>query len=898
MKKIASIIILALLPLLMSAQNVNDSIRAYQLVEQLQKNIGKKVYSLIPDTMKIKNPQAISLDQVKDVLKNTNYRISEYNGSLFIMPGRSLVTDMPALKQYKGQQGNGESFIPTVIAANENQVYEIGFKNRPSKEEKVAIQGMVINFLTGEPMEGIQIVCHDPLVTALTGMDGLFHMELPKGYRTLEIRGMDIKDTERKFQVFSDGIARIELEEDERMLQEIVIEAGRVQSVRSTQIGMEKFKPALLKNIPAALGESDVLKMIQTLPGVKSVGEASSGYNVRGGSTDQNLILYNNGTVYNPSHLFGLFTAFNSDMISDAELYKSSIPAQYGGRISSVLSISSKEANKEKAQGSASIGLLTSKLNLELPIVKNKLSLQLNGRTTYSDWIMKKLPEKSGYRDGTAGFYDLGGVLSWNINQHNKFNIYSYYSNDHFSFSEYEKYGYKNMNFSAEWKSFINERLSSAFSAGYDHYDYFNDKTEVASEAARLSFGINQFFFKGNFNYRTHENNLVKIGLNSILYNIQAGTYEPLGISKIKLDKLDPEKALETAIYLDDEWEVTDKLSLNAGIRLSAFQAMGPRTYNKYAEGQLPSISTLKETVTEDGIIKNYMGPEFRLSTRYTIMDNMSLKAGFNTMRQYIHKVSNTSIMSPTDIWKLSDANIAPQKGWQLAAGLYYESNDRNWEYSLETYYKKMSDYLNYRNSAVLLMNHHLETDVISTNGYAYGVELQVKKSYGKLNGWASYSYSRTFLRQDDPRVANPVNGGKWFPTEYDRPHEFKLVSNYKFTQRVSLSCNFDYSTGRPTTIPAGQYYDYALKKKQPYYTDRNSYRLPDYMRMDLSFNLEPGHHLTRMFHTSFSLGVYNVLGRKNAYSIYYVEEQGKIKGYKLSVFGAPIPFLTVNLKF
>ena len=267
-------------------------------------------------------------------------------------------------------------------------------------------------------------------------------------------------------------------------------------------------------------------------------------------------------------------------------------------------------------------------------------------------------------------------------------------------------------------------------------------------------------------------------------------------------------------------------------------------------------------------------------------------------MRQYIHKLSNTTIMSPTDTWKLSDKHIKPQKGWQFAAGIYYNTPDKMLEFSLEGYYKKLTDYLDYRSGAQLIMNEHLETDVINTEGHAYGVEFQVKKPEGKLNGWFSYTYARTFLRQNDPRIANPVNRGDWYPTEYDKPHDFKLITNYKFTRRFSMSFNLDYSTGRPTTVPAGQYWDHSLNRMQVYYTDRNSYRVPDYFRVDWSFNIEPSHHLTLLTHSSISIGVYNLTGRKNVYSIYYVPEGDKIRGYKMSIFGAPIPFVTYNIKF
>ena len=686
---------------------------------------------------------------------------------------------------------------------------------------------------------------------------------------------------------------------DDQELSEIVVVGGRQSAVNNLMMGAENFKPQILKNIPSAFGESDIMKIMLTLPGVTSVGEASSGYNVRGGASDQNLILFNGGTVYNPSHLFGLFTSFNSDAVEDVELYKSSVPVEYGGRISSVLKVASKEANMQKLTGSASIGALTSKANLEIPVVKDHVSLLLNARTTYSDWMLKKLPEKSGYRNGTADFYDFGGVLTWKLNSMHRLKIFCYWSSDKFSFSSNDKYGYKNRNISAEWRSILNDKVTATFSTGLDHYDYFNEESSVPTMAARLSFGIDQLWGKLHFRQRLSENHVMNYGLLIQHYNVQAGKYEPIGdASQIMFNQLQKEKALESAAYIDYERSLTDKLSVSAGLRYSMFNALGPRDVKHYYEGSLPSEGTLLETTHETGIIKTYHAPELRLSLKYAIEENLSLKAGFNTMHQYIHKVSNTSIMSPTDIWKLSDLNIKPQKGWQLATGLYYETPRKDYELSAEAYYKHISDYLNYRSSAVLLMNPHLETDVIATKGKAYGIELQAKKPLGKLNGWVNYTFSRSLLKQDDNRVAMPLNNGDWYPSEYDRPHEVKAVLNYKITERYSFSSNFNYATGRPTTVPAGSYYDTYNQKHMPYYTDRNTYRIPDYMRLDLAFNIEPTHKITSFLHTSFSIGVYNALARKNAYNIYYVTENDKIQGYKLSVFGTAIPYVSVNIRF
>ena len=877
-----------------------DSVSVISLMEQVEKATSYKIYTDISMPFMVKKPEgAASLDHLKKSLKNTRWRVSVYGNQVFVMQNLNLQVDLPrAWKESSVETQQGIKV--TEILTSENKIYDIGDRFRPSRSAKIKLTGQVIDFKTNTPAEGIHIIRRSPWVATTTDVDGRFEMELEPGFQVLELQGINVKDARRQLMLYTGADVRIELEEQNFMLEEVLITGGRVEAVKSTTLGMEKIKPSLLKNIPMAMGEMDVLKMVQALPGVKTVGEASTGFNVRGGATDQNLMLLNGGTIYNPTHLFGFFTAFNSDMVSDVEVYKSSIPSQYGGRISSVLNITGKEANKEKFVGVAGIGLLTSKLNLEIPLWKERTSLLVSGRTTYSDWLLGMLPEKSGYKDGKAGFYDVGATFSHTFNVRNKLNIYGYYSRDRFAFNKNEKYGYGNMNLSAHWRAIFNDHLIANFSAGYDHYDYKNDETVDSIQAARLSFSIDQYFAKANFNLDLEKHKL-NFGISTLLYNIGSGKYEPLGKqSMVALDELQKDKALESAVYLGEEWEITPKLSLNAGIRYSMFNALGPRDFYTYQPGLLPSENTIADTVRVTGneVLKTYHGPEFRLSGRYAFNDDLSVKVGFNTMRQYIHKVSNTSVMSPTDIWKLSDVNVKPQQGWQLAGGVYYNTPERMWEFALEGYYKKMKDYLDYRSGAKLLMNHHLEMDVINTEGYAYGVELEVKKPKGKLNGWASYTYARTFLRQNDKRISRPINNGAWYPTEYDKPHDFKFVGNYKFTRRYSLSLNMDYSTGRPTTIPAGQYYDQQLGTTQVYYTDRNSYRVPDYFRMDLSFNVEASHHLTLATHSSISFGIYNLTGRKNVYSIYYVVENRKIKGYKMSIFGVPIPFVTYNIKF
>jgi outer membrane receptor protein involved in Fe transport len=349
-------------------------------------------------------------------------------------------------------------------------------------------------------------------------------------------------------------------------------------------------------------------------------------------------------------------------------------------------------------------------------------------------------------------------------------------------------------------------------------------------------------------------------------------------------------------VYLSDQWEISPKWMVSAGIRYSMFNVYGRRIYNVYSPEYLPSMTTVLRTDSAGrGVLKTWHGPEFRLSLRYVIDDNTSVKAGVNTMRQYIHKISNSTVMSPTDTWKLSDMNICPQTGVQYVVGLFRNFAKNTVETSLETYYKTMNNYLDYRGGAELMMNSHIETEAAGVKGKAYGVELMFKKSQGKLNGWVSYSYSRTLLQRHE-ELSSSANTSDWYPADFDKPHEVKFVGNFKLTHRFSFSMNCDYSTGRPITLPVSKYK--FEEREYVYYSERNKYRIPDFFRVDVSFNIEAGHHLTKLTHGYFNIGVYNVTGRKNAYSVYFVSENGMAHGYKLSIFGVPIPYASYNIKF
>lgn len=845
---------------------------------------------------------------LQTLLAGSELNYSIFNGRyVFLLRGKQMTSTLPAFAAHSEQVDNEtETSMSSLLAENlkansENKIYAVGDEAHPSTAQTVKLDGCVTSFKTGEPITGVNMVVRTPRWTAtVTDANGHYVLDIPCGKIEVELTGMGITDTYRRLMVYGDGKLDIELEESPYVLEEVTVTAGRRENVRDVQMGVQKLVTEELKTIPTAFGELDILKVVQTLPGVKTMGEASSGFNVRGGATDQNLILLNEGTIYNPTHLFGFFSAFNGNLTEGMELYKSSVPSRYGGRISSVLDIDSRKGDKKDYKGEISIGLLTGSFIVEGPLKKEKTSLLLGGRATYSDWMLGIIPEKSGYKDGKAGFYDFNAVLSHEFNRRNHFYINGYYSHDRFNFVEEEKYAYSNANASVKWVYASENNFRTAVSAGVDHYDYLTQSYQNENDAYKLSFNINQYFLKADFLHTGLKNHALNWGVNGLFYDIMPGKTVPRGENSLRVaTTLQKEKALEGALYAGDEWDISRRLTMSAGVRYSLFTAFGPRTYRLYTDGELPASYNVTDTVSKSGSLKTWHGPEFRLSLRYNLMDDLSIKAGFNSMRQYIHKVSNTMIMSPTDTWKLSDMYIKPQTGQQYSVGLYKNFPGCGVETSVEGYYKTMDNYLDYRSGAQLLMNPHLETDVVPTEGRAYGVELMVKKPSGRLNGWMSYTYSRTELRQNDPRITTPVNEGSWYPAEYDKPHEVKLVGNYQFTQRYSVSFNVDYSTGRPQTMPVSKYYDHTIGASSFFYTNRNEVRIPDYFRIDLSFNIKPTHRLTAATHNFFTVGVYNLTGRKNVYSIYFVNEgEEGIKGYRMSIFGAPIPYISYNIKF
>lgn len=754
-------------------------------------------------------------------------------------------------------------------ATYQNKTYVIGEKGKTSKAA-VKVSGTVFEAESGEPLPGVVIFDERTSSYVRSDADGRYSLSLPTGENSLYFNAESKEDLALKLDVRGEGSLDVVMTEKVTSLKGTVVVAESMKEHRTIGMGISSISTKTISKIPSAFGEGDIIKAVLTLPGVKSVGEASGGFNVRGGSADQNLILYNDNTIYNPSHIFGLLSAFNPDLIESVELYKSSIPARYGGRISSVMSVTSKEGDSKRIKGSLGIGLLTSRAHIEGPI-GGKTTFMAGGRVSYSDWMLGLLPKNSAYAGGGAGFADASLSVTHNFDDRNSLQLFGYFSSDRFSFRGDTTYRYSSLNASVAYRHKGKNGRATRVSAGYDNYGNTLELHGWPTGAYDLETAVRQAFFKA-VRVRPQGNHTITWGLDLVGYHLNPGELTPYGeSSQARASSLPAGNGIDGALHLSDSWTMTEKFSLEGGIRMSAFMAMEPSAF--------------------------FPGPEFRLSGKFSFKENLSLKAGINTLRQNIHLISNTASISPMDTWMLSGKGISPTSGWQGAAGAYWTHLSFGIDFSLEGYYKRSENALDYKSGAILKMNPDLVEDLTPVQGRAYGAELALKKPAGKLSGWMSYSYSRSMFRDPSPSEEEAINHGRWYNAPHDKPHEFKLVGNYAFTHRFSFSFNVDYSTGRPITVPDGKYYlDGAWRLT---YSDRNLYRIPDYFRVDLALNIDPGHYLKAIARSSITIGVYNVTGRKNAYSVFFKpKDTGGVNAYKMSVLATQIPYINLNILF
>jgi outer membrane receptor for ferrienterochelin and colicin len=672
----------------------------------------------------------------------------------------------------------------------------------------------------------------------------------------------------------------------ENILEEIVISSEkRNDNIVNAQMGVAKINLSEIRNVPVLFGERDVLKTLQLLPGIKSAGEGNSGFYVRGGSTDQNLILLDEAPVYNASHLLGFFSTFNSDAIKDVSVFKGGMPAQYGGRLSSVLDIRMNDGNKKEFTAEGGIGLISSRLKVEGPLIKDKSSFMISGRRTYADAFLA-LSKDSSINKNTLYFYDLNAKVNYQIDDKNTLYLSGYFGRDELGLSETFGFDWGNATSTLRWNHLFSNRLFSNTSLIYSNYNYVIENF-LEENNFKVNSSIRDMNLKQDFQLALNNSHNVRFGLDLIHHTIAPGNITASATSSVNEVTIEKRKGNEIAAYISDEWEVNDKLNLVYGLRASTFLLLGPGVFPTLDKD---GITTSSKSYTSGQLVRAYFNLEPRISASYQLNEFSSLKSSYTRNTQNLHLMSNSTASSPTDLYIMSSNNVKPEIADQVALGYFRNFNNDNYEFSTELYFKQMQNQIDYRSGTDLRGNTNVEADLLFGDGRAFGIELFLKKRFGKLNGWVGYTLSKT------ERKFNDIDLGKWFNAKQDRTHDLSLVGIYKATERWTFSSTFVFNTGNAVTFPAGKYQ--LNNKTVYYYPERNSDRMPNYHRLDLSATLEgkPG----RKLQSSWSFGIYNLYNRKNAYSIDFRDDPDnptRTQAVRTTLFGI-IPSITWNFKF
>ncbi|GAB3720087.1 TonB-dependent receptor [Spirosoma lituiforme] len=746
-----------------------------------------------------------------------------------------------------------------------------------------------------------------------TDAEGHFSIKTRIGQHVLVVRSLGFVPFRTTVNLRDDMALNIRLPSVSSQLEEVVVTSkGYDRNVRQPLLGVSQINIATLKKMPAALGEVDILRSLQMLPGVTSVGEAANGLNIRGGTTDQNLIVLDDTPIFNPTHMFGLFSVFPPDAVSGLDLYKGNVPARYGGRAASVLDISLRNPDLNKFSLNGGISLVANRLTLETPLVKGKLALLVSGRGAFNDFLLRAVSPR--FDNIRAKFGDGTTKLFWRVNDRNTVTAMGYYSQDLFQTNLLgslaninavnTQYAQQTANGMVRWFHAINDRINLQTTALVARYipRILSTEDSTANKVV-LKQSLLQRQIKSNLNYQL-DNQKIEVGISGTHYRLNPGELIPGNSLAVNYRKTPIEQALELGIHAEDEISLSDKLAVSAGLRYSHFLNLGPSVVRRYrndgpANGEVADATTVVDSIVYGAgqVTKQYGGLEPRLGVRYALTPNSSIKLGYNLMRQYLQVITNTTTPLPTSRWKTSDAHIQPQVSQLWSAGYFQNSTNNIFELSAEAYWRSTQHILDYKPGADFLLQPYPETQLLPGRSKAYGLEVMVAKKKGELTGWINYTYSRT-LNQVNQGVdfQQQINGGNWYRANYDRPHSVNLSLTINQGRTHSFSFNFAYSSGRPYTAPEG--FIRYQGRTYPYYDERNQYRLPDYHRLDFAWNIYNPSLKNRRWQGHWTFTVYNLYGRKNVYSIFYRTEGQATNPYRLSIFGAPIPSLTYNFEF
>ncbi len=744
---------------------------------------------------------------------------------------------------------------------------------------------------------------------AITDQNGNFEFTLNTGQYEFIVQFLGKITRTIPVNVVGNGTFNLTLRDEITDLEQVTIEAdGEDRNVAMISAGVNKLRVAEIESLPAFLGEVDVINSLQTLPGVSSVGEGASGFNVRGGRTDQNLILQDGAILFNANHVLGFFSSFNPDATETFTLYKGNMPAQYGGRVSSVLDVRMKEGNSERINVRGGLGMVASRLSIEGPLNQGRTRILAAGRVSYSDWVLQQ-SNNIDVINSDARFHDVNLKITQRINNSNKVTLSYYKSGDYFKFADDFGFQWKTDLVNFNWRANISERFASSTRVVWgDYRSQLFDPSGV--DAAKVDNGMGYWQAHQTFYYTLNEKNNLTFGVDFVNYDSHPEISEPIGEdSGILPERVEKEQGQEFGFYLNDNIDITPKLAISLGLRYSFFRNVGPYNVYQYADGEPRDVENIIDTIAYQSgdVIKQYGGFEPRIGLRYKLNETTSIKASVNRTRQYIHTLSNSTAATPTDILQLSNTYIEPLISNNVSFGYFRNFNDNKWETSVELYYRNMENLLDYKDFVDLLLNDHLETDVLAGDGRAYGMELYIKKTKGTLTGWIAYTLSRTEVRIDGETDDTTINDGEWYPANFDRTHNLSWVSTLKLRGSSSFNWNITYSTGRPVNAIVSSYR--IGSTVVPHFSNRNEYRIPDYFRLDLSFTF--GRDILKQelrekradkrYKGTLTIGVYNVLGRKNAYSVFFKrpDDFGNLpQPHRLTVLGSAFPTLTYNFQF
>jgi hypothetical protein len=754
-------------------------------------------------------------------------------------------------------------------------------------QKKFTISGTVKDKTTGELLLGATIKFNELRGGTITNSYGFFSITIPEGVYGLTASFIGYASTERTINLSANQELFLELTAVSALQEVVILNKKKNENVTKALMGVEKMDIKMINQLPVLLGEKDILKSIQLLPGIKSAGEGNSGFYVRGGAADQNLILLDEAPVYNASHLLGFFSTFNSDAVKDLTLYKGGMPSQYGGRLSSVVDIKMKDGNKKDYVISGGLGAISSRINIEGPIVKDESSFIISGRRSYGDIFLHFLSD-SALRNNKLYFYDLNLKANFKAGKRDRLYLSGYFGRDVLGFGQTFSTDWGNSTATLRWNHIISNKLFSNTSLIYSDYNYrINFKT--GSDKLLISSKIRDLNLKQDFDYFISNNSKFKYGLNIIRHIVSPGSVragESSGINNIIPDN---KQAWESAIYASHELALGNKINTVYGLRLTNFTAVGPGVFYTYDhEGN--TIGT--DSFSTGQKVASYWNIEPRFSISYQLSGNKSVKASYNRNVQNLHLISNSVTSSPTDLWLPSSNNVKPEVADQVSVGYFQNFKDNQYELSVESYYKDLKNQIDYRNGASLEANNNMESELLYGKGRAYGIELLLKKKSGRLNGWVGYTLSKT------ERKIDGINHGKYFNARQDRTHDLSVVGIYKLNDQWTLSGTFVYSTGNAVTFPAGKYY--VNGQTVFLYTERNGYRMPAYHRLDLAATFEAKRNKNRKFQSSWTIGLYNVYGRENAYLIEFKDDPddpSKTIAQQTSLFKY-VPSLTWNFKF